>query len=148
MPMWSVYAPADAYTPQDKQAFATAISQLYVDDVKIPRFYVDVVFIDLLPGQFFVGGEPRDNFVRISIDHIAVATPPDFSRWWMTKVAQTVAPWIADRGYGWEVHVDETPLRLWTIQGFFPPERGSAQEARWIRDNKPSRPAAEAPASQ
>src|SRR5207249_1506946 len=76
MPMWHIYCPADAYSAQEKQAFANAITDLYAGFVLLPRFYVSVVFQELPADCFFIGGEPRSNFVRISIDHIAASTEP------------------------------------------------------------------------
>ena len=76
--------------------------------------------------------------MRISIDHVAQPTPPEFSHRWMTKVEQVIMPWVFERGYEWEVCVDETPFGRWTVQEYSPPGRGSAGEARWIRENKPS----------
>ena len=56
----------------------------------------------------------------------------------MTKVEQVIVPWISEREYEREVDVDETPFGRRSVQGHFPPGRGSAGEARWIRGNKPS----------
>src|SRR3546814_18337000 len=55
-----------------------------------------------------------------------------------TYVNKLLAPFIADRGFDWELHVDETPFDLWTIQGYFPPREGTEDEKRWMTENKAS----------
>lgn len=49
-----------------------------------------------------------------------------------------IVPWVKDRGYDWEFHIDETPFDLWSVQGFYPPREGTEDEKRWIAENKPS----------
>jgi phenylpyruvate tautomerase PptA (4-oxalocrotonate tautomerase family) len=146
MPMWHIYCPADAYTAQDKQALADAITDLYADFVKLPRFYVSVVFQELPADCFFIGGEPRNNFVRISIDHIAASTEAKYHDSFMRRINRTIDPWVRDKGFDYEVHCDETPRGLWSIQGLKPPEWGSDEEKRWTQENRPS-PAPDAAAS-
>lgn len=67
-----------------------------------------------------VGGEPRDDFVRISIDHVAQPAPPEFSHQCMTKVEQVIVPWISEREYEREVDVDETPFGRRSVLGALP----------------------------
>ena len=47
---------------------------------------------------------------------------------------------MRDRGLDWEIHIDDTPRDQWTIQGMRPPDTGSEEEKRWIRENRPSKP--------
>jgi phenylpyruvate tautomerase PptA (4-oxalocrotonate tautomerase family) len=135
MPLRKIYHPKDAYTVEEKKAFANAISDVY--GRQMPRFYVGVLFQEVEADNFYVGGEPNGNFVRIWVDHIARTLPDDEARRNFTKyIAKVVAPWVENRS--WELHVDETPFDLWTIQGYLPPRQGTDDEARWISDNKPS----------
>jgi phenylpyruvate tautomerase PptA (4-oxalocrotonate tautomerase family) len=137
MPLWNVYHPPGAYTPEDKQAFAKAITGVY--GRVMPKFYVGVVFQEIPAHSFYIGGEPADRFVRISVDHIARTFQSDERKVSFFKyINQLLAPWIADRGYDWEMHVDETPFDLWTIQGHFPPREGTEDEKRWIAENRAS----------
>src|SRR5438552_3541958 len=53
-------------------------------------------------------------------------------------VASVFSPLIEDRNLRWELHVDETPFDLWTIQGHFPPRAGTDDERRWMSENKAS----------
>ena len=138
MPMWHIYCPADAYTAQDKQALANAITDLYAGFVQLPRFYVSVMFQELPADCFFIGGEPRSNFVRISIDHIAAGLESKYHDSFMRRINRTIDPSVRDKGFDYEVHCDETPRGLWSIQGLKPPEWGSDEEKRWTQENRPS----------
>ncbi|WP_426513433.1 tautomerase family protein [Dactylosporangium sp. McL0621] len=139
MPMWHVYHPKGTYTAEERQEFAAQVTALYADCVELPRFYVSVAFHEFSAEEFFVGGEPNDSYVRIWIDHIARRTPdPGRRRWWMETINQTLAPFLKDRRLHWEIHIDETPFEFWTIDGYFPPAPGSADERRWAAQNRPS----------
>jgi hypothetical protein len=39
-------------------------------------------------------------------------------------------PYVADRGYEWELHVEEGPRELWLIDGIAPPPSFSEDEQR------------------
>ena len=58
---------------------------------------------------------------------------------WLERISKTVAPFVQERGFRWEVHIDDTPIfDFWTIQGLKPPEGGSEAEKRWAAENKAS----------
>ncbi|MBR7621053.1 tautomerase family protein [Phenylobacterium sp. 20VBR1] len=136
MPLWKIYHPENAFSVQDKHALSQAITALYS---RLPKFYVGVVFQPVPADSFFVGGEPADNFVRIWVDHIARTLPtPEAKAWWIKACDDAMAPYIRDRGFDWEFHIDETPFDLWSIQGLRPPPANSDAEARWISENKAS----------
>jgi phenylpyruvate tautomerase PptA (4-oxalocrotonate tautomerase family) len=136
MPLWKVYHPENAFSDADRQAIAARITGLYGD---LPPFYVGVIFEPVAATRFYVGGEPADDFVRISVDHIArQITDEAIKQRFLAKIGQALAPYIADRGLRWELHIDETPFSLWTIQGFRPPAPGTPQSEKWRADNRPS----------
>jgi phenylpyruvate tautomerase PptA (4-oxalocrotonate tautomerase family) len=135
MPLWKVYHSAGAFSPEEKQALAKDITALYA--ARLPAFYVGVVFQEVAPDSFFVGGEPADNFVRIWIDHIARTLPtPEARRGMVKRADEVLAPYVRDKGLNWEFHIDETPFDLWSIQGFAPPPPNSEAEQRWKRENR------------
>lgn len=137
MPLWKIYHPVGAYSREDKQALSQAITAPYAR--MLPRFYVGVIFQEVAEDSFFIGGEPRNNFVRIWVDHIARSFPDAASgQRFMQHMTTVFAPWTSDRGLDWELHIDETPFALWTIQGYEPPLPGSADSERWRADNHPS----------
>ena len=137
MPLWKIYHPVGAFTAEDKHAFAQTITDLYAK-LPLPKFYVNVIFQEIPKGSFYIGGEPVDNFIRLSIDHIARTTSDDKKAWWLEVTNKAIAPFVKDRGFHWEFHIDETPFDLWSIQGYRPPPANSEDEKRWARENKPS----------
>jgi phenylpyruvate tautomerase PptA (4-oxalocrotonate tautomerase family) len=136
MPLWKVYHPEGAYTPEDKHEMSKRITDVYAI---LPRFYVGIIFQAIPRDSFFVGGEPRDNFVRIHMDHIARQLNSDESKaGFLARAENALAPFIKDRGFDWELHIDETPIDLWTIQGIRPPHADTPDEKRWKAENRPS----------
>jgi phenylpyruvate tautomerase PptA (4-oxalocrotonate tautomerase family) len=123
MPFWKIYVPEKTYTGEEMQQIATAITDGYAA-VQMPRFYVVVVFQEVPRTAFYVGGEPRDDTVRIVVDHIAASLDTaEARRAAMYLLEQAIAPFVKDRGLNWEVHIDETPIDLWR---------------KWINENKPT----------
>lgn len=143
MPLWNLYVPEGTYTPEDKQALANRITDLYAG-FGLPRFYVSVVFQETPQESYFIGGEPTDDFVRIWIHEIARRVPDEARGWWMKQIRTTLDPFVGERGLRSEVHIANTPRELWSINGLKPPDEGSEEEKRWARENKPSAPLAPA----
>jgi len=139
MPLWNIHCNEGAYSSADKRAFAEAITDIYAS-WGLPRFYVSVVFHEISKDSLFIGGVPRDNFVRISIDHIARSASTKQREKMLSILNKHIAPFVGARGLNWELHIDETPRDMWTIEGMVPPESGSAEEQRWASDNNPSMP--------
>lgn len=137
MPLWQIYTPVDAYTTEDKKALSAALMSIYVDYAGLPEFYVNVLFHEVAVGNFFIGGRPRDNFVRLVADHIARQLPTaKEQREAMQLIEQKIAPFVKERGYDWEIHVDETPINFWTVHGLMPPPAESEAEKMWARENQ------------
>lgn len=135
MPLWKFYYPAEAFSDEDKQAIAERITGIYR---MLPKFYVGVVFQAVPRDSFFVGGEPADDFVRIWVDHIARTFNDEETKLrFLGACDKLLAPFISERGLRWEMHVDETPFSLWSIQGQRPPLPGSQGETQWIAENRP-----------
>ena len=96
-------------------------------------------FEEVAKDSCFVGGEPNNKFVRFKVDHIARTLPgPVIREWWIRTLDEVIAPYVKDRGYDWEVSVDETPFDLWSLQGEIAPPFESAAEKRWVKENKAS----------
>jgi phenylpyruvate tautomerase PptA (4-oxalocrotonate tautomerase family) len=137
MPLWQIYHPENAFTDEDKQAIAGRVTRLY--ESFLPPFYVNVFFHMLPRTSFYIGGEPCDDFVRVTIDHIARSLKDSESqRRFFKGCARVLNPYIAGRGLRWELNVDDTPFEQWTLNGFQPPSPNSPEEARWRSENRPS----------
>ena len=137
MPMWNIHVPEGAYTKEQKKAFSNSITEVYVDFANLPRFYVVVIFHEQPADTVWVGGEPGNDFVRIAVDHIARRMPDsaDFKEMAMTAFEDALAPHVKDRGFRWELHIDETPLDLWRVNGITAPPAESEAEKEWARVN-------------
>lgn len=75
MPLWRIFSHPDTFTETQREALAGAITDLYVNHVKLPPFYVNVLFIDLDASHTYVGGQKKNNFVRIIAEQIARVMP-------------------------------------------------------------------------
>ena len=136
MPLWKIYHPEGSFSAEDKTSIAERITGIYRN---LPRFYVGVVFQEVPKDSFFIGGEAADDFVRIWVDHIARQFSDEaLKARFLGAVNQLLSPFIADRGLRWEMHVDETPFSLWTIQGLRPPMPDTEAEKRWRSENRPT----------
>jgi hypothetical protein len=45
---------------------------------------------------------------------------------------------VRDKGFRWEVHIDDTPIDYWTIEGLKPPAPESEAEKRWLLEDRAS----------
>ena len=136
MPLWNIYHPVGAYDLETKTKMAETIVGLYP---MLPPFYVGVVFHETPKDNFFISGKPTEDFVRISVDHIARQFPDDaFAQNWLNHMAKSLTPFTEALGYRWEAHFDETPFKLWRIQGFQPPLPDSEAERKWKADDAAS----------
>lgn len=108
---------------------------------RLPAFYVVVNFIKMPENTAWVGGEAVSKerpFIRLAIEHIAVHAPNEDEAYRRTanRVDAAIKPHIADKGYDWEFHIDETERRLWRINGLYPPPFQSEEEKVWSRENR------------
>ncbi|MFG2730529.1 tautomerase family protein [Streptomyces canus] len=138
MPYWEIFTPENAFTPEDKEQLSEAITSIYTDTVNLPKFYVVVLFKDMPANTMYVGGKPANNFVRIRVDHIARQLEgAEIRAFCMAIIEEKLAPFVKERGYDWEVHLDETPMDLWRTQGLIPPSAESDMEKLWAKENRP-----------
>ncbi|MBJ9723330.1 tautomerase family protein [Acinetobacter calcoaceticus] len=137
MPMWKIYHPENAFSDEDKQQLAQNITQLYSSF--LPKFYVNVFYHPITASTCYIGGQESNDFVRIAIDHIARSiTSPEAQQQFLNGCTQILNPYVQERGYRWELHVNETSFELWTINGFKPPLPNTKAETKWKAENKPS----------
>ena len=143
MPFWNIYQPPSTFKDDaSKQALACDIVPFYTS-IGLPAFYVVVNFIHMPHGTMYIGSERNDEtrskpFVRFAIDHIAVRQPDDDEQYRrvVAMFEQIVKLHVADKGYSWEIHIDETERRLWGIDGFEPPPFGSEGQKLWVEKNE------------
>ncbi|KAL0930529.1 uncharacterized protein CTRU02_214604 [Colletotrichum truncatum] len=139
MPLWVIYHTPETFVDNaSRQAFAKDITTMYTG-IGLPAFYVIVNFVPMPTGTMWKGGElPDKPFIRISVEHIAVHLENDIEQYHHTTgvMEKIMKPHIADKGYSYEYHVDETERTLWRVDGFIPPAWQSEAEKEWAKLNK------------
>ncbi|KIW24092.1 uncharacterized protein PV07_09826 [Cladophialophora immunda] len=143
MPLWRIFSHPSIFTSAQREGISKAITDLYVSR-GLPPFYVVVIFVDVDEKGIFVGGESKNNFVRIVVEQIArVMMGPETEegkarrKAWMDRINDVLKPYIIDRAeLEWELHIYETPRDLWRIQGLDPPPPFSEAEKLWAEKNK------------
>jgi phenylpyruvate tautomerase PptA (4-oxalocrotonate tautomerase family) len=138
MPMWIVHAPEGVYSVEDKKNLTETLTQIYVEFSNLPKFYVVVRFDEYPADSMWLGGEPANDFVRFVVDHIARRLDPAYWEFAINIFAERLQPFTTDRGLRTEIHVDETPIDLWRVNGLKPPAPDTEAEKRWAEDNAPS----------
>ncbi|PSN59197.1 hypothetical protein BS50DRAFT_594868 [Corynespora cassiicola Philippines] len=138
MPLWTIYHSDSILRDEiSKKALAKAITDLHVNEIGLPAFYVVVAFIPFPPGSLFVGGEEKEKpFLRISIYQIARTMEENFYTPWTSMIDKTLEPHIAAKGYDWEYHIDESPLKLWKVNGVYAPDFESPEMEIWKKYNR------------
>ena len=138
MACWEIFAPENAYTAGEQEQLSEAITSMYVDYAQLPKFYVVVIFHEKPAYSIYVGGKAVNNFVRIRIDHFSrQLDTAEVRAACMAVIEEKLAPLVKERGFNWEVHIDETPMDLWRVQGLVPPLPGSEMERVWAKENRP-----------
>lgn len=155
MPLWQLYGPVNAWTPEEKAELAEKITDIYSSELaekhfgfQLPRFYTSVMFHELDPDSFFIGGQPRDQFVQIKVAHVARnnegtadhkgVSVEQILTSYLQMVNDVVVPYVTRHGYEWEFHVENGPFETWVIDGMTPPPPWSEDERRWFKENKSS----------
>ncbi|OIW33900.1 hypothetical protein CONLIGDRAFT_677640 [Coniochaeta ligniaria NRRL 30616] len=162
MPLWHIYHPPAVFTDQaSKAGLAKNIMSIYTD-FGMPAFYVNVIFHPTPGHNVFIGGVPQSlpsgessaetlprPFIRLVGEHIAYNHGSNTEgmkqfcdqfdkgqKDLFAVVVKVIKPYIGDKGYDWEYHVDETPTDFWRVQGLKPPPYGSEGMKVWVEANK------------
>uniref|UniRef100_A0A914YHA8 Tautomerase cis-CaaD-like domain-containing protein n=1 Tax=Panagrolaimus superbus TaxID=310955 RepID=A0A914YHA8_9BILA len=139
MPLHRIYHSPGQFSKDDKTGLTEAITQIYTNPqiANLPAFYVVVLFIPIEEENFFVGGKNTKNFVRISVQHIARSFDSyEQSNEFLQRYENVLAPFIKERGFDWEVDIEQIDRNLWRENGLSPPLPRSDAEKEWVRLNK------------
>jgi phenylpyruvate tautomerase PptA (4-oxalocrotonate tautomerase family) len=103
MSLHRIYHPPDAFSAKDKRELAESITALYTA-MGLPECYVDVIFVAIEKDSFFVGGEAKNKFIRIVIQHLAIQLQNDqIKKTIIEKYEKAISPFIKEKDYDWEV---------------------------------------------
>ncbi|PWN96116.1 hypothetical protein FA09DRAFT_340672 [Tilletiopsis washingtonensis] len=139
MPFHRIYAAPGLYSAKDKADIAASLTSYYTS-FGLPAFYVVVIFHDVDPAaDFYIGGVSQAErerktgkpFVRVVSQHLALTMVGDRRPRGTDSLCAKFDPWIKDRGYEWELHIEEPSRDLWRINGLEPPPFSSEAEAVW-----------------
>lgn len=140
MPLWLIFHPEGTFEDlPSKKALTQDITKIYTE-IGLPAFYVVVNFLKMPPGDTWVGAEHVFDkpFIRVVAEHIAVNMPNEDEAYKRVtaRLDTALKPHVADKGYSWEFHIDETERRLWKVNGMIPPAFGSEEEKLWVKENR------------
>jgi phenylpyruvate tautomerase PptA (4-oxalocrotonate tautomerase family) len=138
MPTHYIYHPKGAFSDEDKKNISKSITDLYE---VLPKFYVVVLFVPMEKNDFYVGGEPTDNYVRIISVHLARqrsdgTTSDERYLEFVEKLKEVFRSFTIDRGFDYESHIEEIPRDGWRINGLKPPLAITQMEKECIKHNK------------
>ncbi len=103
MPLHRIFHPPSAFSSSEKATLSERITAFYTE-VGLPAFYVVVLFIPIESDSFFVGGKSTDKFIRIIVQHLARQMPnEERKKQFSERYENTIAPFIKEKGYDWEV---------------------------------------------
>eukprot|EP00877_Chromochloris_zofingiensis_P014136 jgi/Chrzof1/8977/Cz03g31190.t1 len=136
MPLHRIYYADGVFSSADKKAIAQRVTTVYTK--RLPAFYVVVVFIAVDKDSLYVGGEPNDRFVRITTQHLARTNQgKETLAQRVEELEEAYAPYVRDRGFDWELHIDEGDRETWRVNGLRPPMPNTAEERMWVKANRP-----------
>jgi phenylpyruvate tautomerase PptA (4-oxalocrotonate tautomerase family) len=103
MSLHRIYHPPDVFSAKDKQELAERITALYTA-IGLPEFYVNVIFVPIEKDSLFVGGQPKDKYIRIVIQHLASQLhDKKIKQTIMDKYEKAIGAYIKEKDYEWEV---------------------------------------------
>jgi phenylpyruvate tautomerase PptA (4-oxalocrotonate tautomerase family) len=138
MPTHYIYHPKNVFSDEDKKNISKSITDLYE---ALPKFYVVVLFMPMEKNDFYVGGEPVDNYVRIVSLHLArqrsdgTSTDERYMAF-AEKLNEVFKSFTIDKGLVYESHIEEIPRDGWRINGLKPPQANTEMEKEWKKHNK------------
>ncbi|KAF4470108.1 hypothetical protein FALBO_2990 [Fusarium albosuccineum] len=143
MPLWNIYHIEGIFESEDiRNQLARDITKLYTAG-GLPGFYVVVQFIPLPASNVYVAAEVRTHkpFVRLVVQHMAVHRHEgidNFATRFSDLINAALKPYIADKGYDWEITVSDTPRDFWRFNGIAPPPWRSEDEKVWAKNGYPT----------
>ncbi|CAM6083534.1 unnamed protein product [Calypogeia fissa] len=121
MPLHRIFHPPGIFSGEDKKSIAERLTAIYTS-VGLPAFYVVVLSITVDKDSFFVGGKPTSKVVWIVSQHLACQVVSSEEKAHSVQALEDAfAPYIKDRGFDWELHIEEHDRELWRENGIVPP---------------------------
>lgn len=129
MPTYTVTAAEGCLAAEQKQCIAAEITRVHNMVTGAPAYFAQVLFVDVRPGNYFVGGAPlRGDQVFVHGQIRAGRTDADKHRL-LTGLAEAVGQAAQMTGNSIWVYLVDLPARQMIEFGHVLPEPG--QEAAW-----------------
>jgi phenylpyruvate tautomerase PptA (4-oxalocrotonate tautomerase family) len=130
MPTYTVWSPAGQLSPTQKAAIAREVTRTHNAVTGAQTFFAQVVFHDIAPGNWFMGGAPLEGAQVYLYGHVRGGRPKEMKDRLVLGLRDAVQAGAGiDKGQVW-VYVIEVPPAQMVEYGHVLPEPG--QEAAWL----------------
>jgi phenylpyruvate tautomerase PptA (4-oxalocrotonate tautomerase family) len=129
MPTYVVTAAAGRLKQPHKAAIAETITRIHNEVTGAPSFFAQVIFHQVAPEDWFVGGAPLDRETLFVHGHIRAGRSAVDRRRLLTRLAAELCGAAAMAPYAVWVYIAELPSRAMVEFGHVLPEPGD--EAAW-----------------
>ena len=129
MPTYSVYAPAGRLSDVQRRRIASEITRVHGEATGAQGFFAQVIFVDVQPGYWFVGGAMAGEQIFIH-GQIRAGRSPDVKKKLLTELLDVVCQSASfTKSSTWGYIVELPPAQM-AEYGHILPEPGS--EAQWL----------------
>lgn len=129
MPTYNVIVPEGRLSAEQKSNVAAAITETHNEVTKAPLYFAQVIFYEVKPGNYFVGGTPLSGDQIFVHGNIRSGRSPADKKALLTKLVSLVGKAAAmPESHVW-VYIAELPPAQMAEFGHILPEPGG--EAAW-----------------
>ncbi|HEX4510069.1 MAG TPA: tautomerase family protein [Burkholderiaceae bacterium] len=132
MPTYSVFAPAGQLTPTRKSAIAREVTRAHSEVTGAQAFFAQVVFHELQPGSWFVGGKPLEGNQVYLCGHVRGGRPAEMKRRLVLRLRDVLVDCAEVKRTEVWVYLVELPPAHMVEFGHVLPEPGA--ESAWLDD--------------
>lgn len=129
MPTYTVTAPDGRLSNEQRQRIAAAITRIHHEVTRAPTYFAQVVFIDVKPGNYFVGGTALMGDQVFVHGQIRAGRTADDKRRLLLRILEATAEAAAmPKSHVW-IYVVDLPAAQMAEFGHILPEPGD--ESAW-----------------
>ena len=129
MPTYVVTAPEGRLAPGQKEALARRITDLHCQHTGAPAYFAQVLFTDVKPGNYFLGGKPLQDDNIFVHGQIRAGRGPEIKEPLIMDLMRTTAAIAQTQESHVQVYIVDVPARQIAEWGQLLPLPG--EEAAW-----------------
>jgi phenylpyruvate tautomerase PptA (4-oxalocrotonate tautomerase family) len=130
MPTYTVHAPSGRLSAAQKAELARDITRVHQEATGAPGFLAQVLFVDVSPKNWFVGGAPPGTDQIFLHGQVRAGRPPELKRALLLRLVELLANVAGcPKAHVW-VYLTELPAAQMVEYGHELPEPGG--EAAWL----------------